>query len=294
MEKAVTEWPAELLEITPERKEKIRQILESQIEWIEKYLSLSANRNFLHGDKIKFYDFEEFRKIFPFPDIRGESRIMFRSKEIFSLEIEGHERQTLAFLAHELVHAMARHSLFVERSEKDGEHLKILKEFMTGYENVRTKTFFFLNEIVTEMIKIEILDYMRRGKREDLLTGVSIAYHPAVIFFNKVVEKAAEKLNSSAEDLRKRIYTGYFVGDIKALKIFEEAFGKGTLKEFAQLRRNTNFSEWQLYENLCKKLGVDSSEVREEFRKYENNKEIEILGGIKLRRYLLPTATRSK
>lgn len=286
MEELTSEWPGQPLEITPEREAKIEQLLNNQTKWIENYLGLSVSRHLPHKEKIRFYSPDEFRKIFP--DEKAEACTLFKSKEILSSDIEGYERSTLSTLNHELVHTLAGCTVFVEKIPKEEDYSLKFHEFRTGYCNVRTKTFILLNEVVTEMLNIEMLDYMRKNNQmDDLLNGVNVSFHPAILFFDQVIEKASSNLKIPGEELRKRLYKGYFLGDIKTLDFFENAFGKGILKILAGLRKD-KFFQWEFYEDLCPNFGVDCEAFKNKLICYETDREIEILGGIKLKRYLLP------
>lgn len=270
----------QLLDISPERKAEIEELLNNQILWAEEYLDLRVKQPLPQEKKIKFYSLEEFEKIFP--ESRGRARMEIGSKDIFCKEVEGEEQFTLSALSHELVHTLASHHIFAERIRRENNEYSIkLEEFRTGYNNPRTGAFKYLNEIATEMINIEMLNFLRKKGRRDYLLGTAVAYHAGVILFDMIIEKAANKLNISSNELRKYFYTGYFLGDIKELKFIDEAFGKGALKTVAELTK-TDYNK-EVYQNLCSMFDIDFDNFRSKGKKYFRGVEIEVLDGIKLK-----------
>jgi hypothetical protein len=269
----------QLLDISPERKAEIEELLNNQILWAEEYLGLRVKQSLPHEKKIRFYSLEEFEKIFP--ESRGRARMEIGSKDIFCKEVEGEEQFTLAALNHELVHALASHAIFIERIPKNNDEYGIkLEEFRTGYNNPRTGAFKYLNEIATEMINIEMLDFLRKKGGRDHLSGTTVAYHAGVILFDMIIDQAAAKLDISNRDLKKNFYTGYFLGDISKLKFIDDVFGKGALKSMAELTK-TDYDR-EAYQKLCHIFNINFNTFKDKGGRYWRGKEIEVLGGIKL------------
>jgi hypothetical protein len=274
-----TDKEGQLLDVSPERKKQIEELFNNQMEWIEGYLGLCVKEQLPHKNKIKFYSLEEFRRIFP--KSRGRARMEIQSKEIFCADVAGEDNFTLSALNHEFVHALASHHIFVERiQEKNDEYGIKLEEFRTGYNNPRTEAFKFLNEIATEMINIEMLDYLRKKGGADYLSGTGAAYDAGVVMIDMIIEKAAHKLDINSRDLRKEFYKGYFLGDINALKFLDGVFGKGALKSLAELTK-TDYERTE-YQKICSIFGIDFNDFEEKGKIHVRGKEIEVLSGIKI------------
>jgi hypothetical protein len=274
-----THKDGQLLDISPERKVQIEELFNNQIEWIEGSLGLRVKEKLPHKNKISFYSLEEFRRIFP--KNRGKARMEIQSKEISCADVTGEENFTLSALNHELVHALASHHIFVERIHQDNNEYGIkLDEFRTGYNNPRTEAFKFLNEIATEMINIEELEYLRKKGGADYLAGTGAAYDAGVVMFDMIIEKAAYKLNTNPSDLRREFYKGYFLGDIKALKFIDVVFGKGALKSLAELTK-TDYDRTE-YQKICSIFGIDFDAFEKKGKIHVIGKVTEVLGGIKI------------
>jgi len=140
--------------------------------------------------------------------------------------------ETLFTLYHELTHLLSavKLKLGVNKKDKGNEQITIHNPYLYGYENTKNRRFFLLNEAITEMINIEILDDMRKSENYDYLSNNTIGYGQAVIFIDVLIKRTSQLSRKSEKEIRFSLYAGYFKGDHSALRIFKDTFGTEALK----------------------------------------------------------------
>lgn len=267
--------------INPEREIAVRNLMVNLIKWIDNRLDLSVIKRIPSLDKIIFVSPQAFQRLLQKyggqKPKNSSGWHVFESGECVIPE-EGTEAEILRRANHEIVHAFSRKTFPVKRN---GYTLQFRSGGLFGYENVRNKVFRGINEIITEMINVESLDYYRKSPDgKDYLTGSSLPYHPAFILFDMIIEEAAKRTQRHPAEVRTDLYRGYFQGKTSTLRIFQEAFGPNSLKFLTCLRPDASGSfSLQLIGNH---FGVDSDKFCAKVKQHVAGNEVEILGQVKI------------
>lgn len=265
----------ESIEIDEKMMDEIEDLMDNHLEWIQDFLGLSTVQRRLDLNKIFIMDEENYRKN---PSTEGDQgHSTYPSREIFALTMPD-SRQVIRVISHEMIHLLARNSVLVERL---GPTTRRLNGHLSGYANPRKRSLVYLNEMITETMNIEALNFQRKDDPDkDYITDVDMGYPSGVIFMDMAIQKIAEATEKTHEEVRRFLFTGYIKGETKNLNIFEKIFGPGTLKFLATIRTESDFRDLRILSDHILKL--DTREFRDKITKYENGEEITLFSGIKI------------
>jgi hypothetical protein len=282
--------PATASEMTLERWAAIQLVIHHQIAWVKKNVGVDVESRRPKDMKIKFYPDDEFRKIrlkFNIPE--SAPAISFPSLgQILILDRES-ELANLFSLGHELIDVYSNKVIGLENyTPLSAKPPTLLRD---GYANVRIGKFELFNQAVVEMINIEsyfsVINNLPENDKRAIMEQMSmleIGYLPVILLVDCLIDEASKRLGKNPQDLRRDMYRGYFDGNIQSLKFFEQAFGKGALNSIGSLNES-NIFELYIYRFLSFKSGFDITPFLDKLKKYYiSAEEIEILGGIKLKK----------
>lgn len=274
MKNLTTEMPWQEAKKTSERLGQIFELITAQMEWIKENLGLSLIDRFEGFRKIKFYRPEEFDKIaIHFNKEKGWcGSHSSPSNEIIAKEFDN-ETQTLYNLSHELVHCFSRITLKIRKNENNNTSINTIRY---GYQNTTNNTFRFFNEVITELINLDIVEYLKKTKKKDYIEGNNIGYSDGVIFFDVILDQMSKVLQKPIQEIKNEIYKGYFTGDMTCLKVFNEVFGPNALKLISRVSPSSPIGMQDF------DLGERGAECDDRFQKYSGGQEIRLYGGIKL------------
>lgn len=271
------------LPLTKEREKDINSLSKYQINWIKNNLGIDLSERSPDTDKIHFFTKETLEQINQrMGRNNSEGRHIAPYNEIH-VEEKQTNSETLFTLSHEQLHSLSAIKLKLEVNQKDEDtrQLTIQKPYLYGYENTKNRNFFLLNECITEMINIEILDDMRKNEKPDYLTNNTIGYGHAVIFIDALINRTAQLSGQSEKEIRFSLYRGYFKGDHSALIIFKDIFGVEALR-YLSILDNTH-SSWHYIGIVAEKFGLDVEKLKIKSEQYvEQNQSVNIIEGIKI------------
>lgn len=257
-----------------ENIERIGDLIEGQLEWLKKKLKLNPEERRPKFNKIKFFKREEYK------DLTGrnsDGANVFGTTETL-MPLEDGEQDMFHRLGHELVHALSRHLIKVELTED--KNLVDFNGGLYGLENRANNAFHLFNEAVTEMINLEILTYLQETKGTISGKETGIGYPFAVIYFDLLFDKLAVTLNTDPNELRKKFYTAYFLGDASVYDLFRKAFpGSEAVKILARINEETDLGQ-VIRDNV---FGIDITELQRINTRYNNGEEVVLKSGLKIK-----------
>ncbi len=288
------EWKgnAKPREVRGGRLFEISRLINNICLWAKKELgvSLALKKSDISWQKIKFYDSEEFNKMTKAGELGYESlgASKFPTNDTVILE-QKNERETLRNTNHELIHALGR---AVISAQKRGDGEPNIVAYRSGYGSYRKNTFLVFNEVMTEMINLESLAHYQKMEGVDYITGCKVGYFVAVIFFDMLIAKLAEKSGLSGQDLRRDLYTGYFTGEFKYLNLFNKYLGDGALKKIASLPGDAfdlvggvggsvKYTDL-LFKDLLKESYLDYDEFIKRVEKYNAGEDEKLYCGVEI------------
>ncbi len=278
-----SEKPVETQHIPFELGLKARQLSRSQLHWCRDILQVDVTKRYPDISKMFFFsktNFEMYsallgRKMPLAAHIAPYNEFHFVEKE--------RPQELLKSIAHEFIHALSTVKLRTSVFKKDnGDRVVVVgKPYTYGYENTKNGTFFALNEAVTEMLNIEILDDMRKSGKPDYLSGNTIGYGHLVIFLDALIEMTADISGKSHRELRHSLYRGYLQGDHSSLRIFSDTFGTKSVSYLAALDKQ--HSSWWHVKKVAEIFGLDVDQLEKKVELYvEQKKSVEIMGNVEI------------
>ena len=282
--KTTTDIPEQELPFDMERCRDRNSIIENHTQWVEQFLGIPVkNRVPQVEKKIKFYDKNTYEKI---NEREGNKRSCmghsnFTTGEIKAVWLEDNKPQSLQIFGHELIHSLSKK---IFRITGSGRNFSLITH-SAGYENSHNGELGYFNEILTEMMNVDALNYCRDRKWGDNLTGSAVGYHEGVILFDMIFQKMAELKKTDIWSIKKGLYKGYLDGDFSALRVFSDSlpkyiidtmFGKGL---FSLTLTDGNAFNLNL---LARNAGINEQEYLDKLLKYSSGQEIELCSGVKL------------
>lgn len=274
------EFPAEDQEKSAERIREINGLIENQLLWLETTLGLSAKARTPLIEKIKFYKPEAWQKL-DVPSQNTSRSEGFHTTPIRKIMVLEHadKRRTLLNLNHEIVHALSRLTLHIR---KKGDKRHVAQGRMLGYDSLVSGSLRTLNEVVTETINLETIDfYKHQADGKDYSGGREPAYALGVIFLDMALESIARSSNKTHEEVRGDLYRGYFEGDPSALRIFDKTFGRGALKILSSL--TIDQKGFDTLVETAKIFKVDAEGFKSRVSRYQSGQTVRLYSGIDIR-----------
>lgn len=222
--------------------------------------------------------------------VRGSVKPVFN--DIVMLEGPS-EQQTLHDTNHELVHTFGRKVFSIKKRDDGGKNIIIQR---VGYGSFKNNFFMTFNEAITEMINLETLAYCQTRGGVDYITGCDIGYPAAVIFFDMLINKLAERSGVSGQELRKDFYTGYFNGRFKYLHLFNQYLGRRALQEIADLPKHV-FTDKPtehtstLFKKIFKEADLNYDEFVEKLNGYNVGENIKLHCGVEVSKNIQSSKT---
>jgi len=273
----------------------ISRLINNNLLWAKENLglSLALKKRNISLPKIKFYDPEEFNKMAEAGEFSHDVQgcVITEAGDAVILE-QKNERVVLERTNHELIHMLGR--IVVDAKKRDGNQINFFIHKI-GYTDERKKQFDVFSEAITEMINLESLAYYQKTTGTDYITGCKVGYFVAVIFFDMLIAKLAEKSGLSGQEIRKDLYTGYFTGQFKYLSLFNKHLGEGTLKKIAGLPKyvlggmGTTESTEFLFKDKFKEAGLDYYEFLDKIERYYAGKEVKLYCGVEVSKNVKPS-----
>lgn len=148
-----------------------------------------------------------------------------------------------------------------------------------GFEVLKTNQFVLLNEAITEMLNIEILDTIRKQHNTDYLTGTGTGYYLMVFLMDEIFKKAAKYTGRSAKEHRHDFYRAYIMGSHGVLRLLTRAFGVQAVAELAKLNKSN--SDWPSIRRVGQLFNVDTYALSGKVATYLQKQEsVTIMDGI--------------
>jgi hypothetical protein len=173
-------------------------------------------------------------KDFKLDDYQGMIPMFCTGNQIIAYK-GGDEGEFMGRLNHELIHRFSHFSVSLDH-RSDGKTK--VNANMQGYENTSTKTFQALDEFLTEITNLEIMnDYW---PEMNLLKKFSISnYHPghefSIITMNSLLNKVAMENGRSYEEVLREFQRGKFLGSFKPFRIITESIGIDGVRMLSRL-----------------------------------------------------------
>lgn len=264
--------PAEKsIPISPERAEAIKVLVQNQVDWAKERLGISLDKRMPWMEKIRYFSSDIYKTLDTVCD-----GIHTPITNDISLPEQPTEEKTLVDTNHELVHQFSRQLLSVHR-RSDG--WRNIESYFLGYQH--NGKFQFFNEIITEMVNAEQLQFLLETKGIDY-TQTQRGYHPGLLFFDMVLDKVSSSLNIDRREMQADLYRGLFKGDMTVIRPFRSVFDHETVQILADFDR-TYATSAAVLGVFADKFGINEEEYRQKVTEYEQGKEVEFLGGMKIK-----------
>ncbi|MBI5140506.1 MAG: hypothetical protein HZA94_03625 [Candidatus Vogelbacteria bacterium] len=193
------------------------------------------------------------------------------------MEEKTQKEETMHHFSHEMVHALSNRVFHINDPDQIGREFTNVRLSFQSRQKLAN-----LNEAVTQMINLEILAYLRDERDgPDYLYNIDVPYFRSVVLLDEIIRVLAKNNNENPQTIRMNLYGSYFKGATVDLKIFEEGFGKGSLKLLAEMPDKIDLPYLEKIERHFK---IDLKGLADKINSYIKKEEVEILGGIELRR----------
>lgn len=173
---------------------------------------------------------------------------------------------------HEMVHQLSAARRKTRFDPRTGFLTKV--EANKGYRTATGK-FQLLNEALTDLVNMEILQSVKDRHGQDYLQVRGVGYAPEAILLDALIKKTGEA-SGQGEQFRKDLYRGLFTGDVEVLRTMEQNLGKGTLARLVDAQPET-------YAELAKlggELGLDEEKLRQAYRRLRRGKKVTLANNI--------------
>lgn len=247
-------------EKTEDFKEKMHEFIDGHIQWIQNNLQLDVSERRPSEEKIYLYHPNTLKKY-----LQGGSASMNpASKEIRIGEPSRFYPLEKSFqdLSHELVHTFSDTRFFL-REDPENENEFETETFLFGYSSKKKDKFILLNEAVTEMMSIDILQDLKQTgmdyKKKDYH-----AYQHERTLLQMIIEKALSQSGKTVTEIKFHLYKGYILGDLSYLRILRTALGSESFRYLSDLKPS---NEREMYDQWCENLGLNL----EEFKKRDDD-----------------------
>jgi len=224
---------------TPQQIEDCEKVIQETIDLIKVALGLCTQARRPSIDKIYLYDQKEFGKVSAAFDNVGDVGICQPSYHMIFLNEIFDKDLFLNSLRHELVHILSRSMVGLYGLVVNGDDMycQSSKLIATGYSY--DKKFTLLNEGITELINMEILQLNKSlsGK-----LGIRPAYYGIVAFVEILFEAASVIQEIPLDELKRKVYKGYFDGNPAALRPISKTLGSKSFREIGRLKINNDIN----------------------------------------------------
>lgn len=274
------------LSIEPEKlpQEKvvlINNAISDTVSWLEDRLGFDASKRIPKIDQIKFFKEENWSKVLKAQNRNDDVAGLMCFNDILILDARN-QNEMLDVLYHELAHYFSRKSVY---SVREGEKINTEIISMIGFSGYKKNNFVYgwLNEIMTEMIKLEILSSNKNCKNNRVLHNLLDTYSlNGIIFMDMIFDKMGEKLGKDQLDIRNTLYSSYFDGSMANLRIIKDTFGVNSLRTISKLKNSRCPSEYLSHIGQ-KYFEIDGDQYERKVQILEQKQELLLTNGIRIK-----------
>jgi hypothetical protein len=258
-----------------EKMQEVQRLADNIVAWTRKELGIDISSRTFNPRKIHFYDREDWKEVCKVHGMNGEQLAITNSaNNIFILD-EPPEEILTSVINHELVHASAYHTVFVEPISPHEQDIST--NGTSGFTYTRRRTLSFFNEIVTDAIGIELLQSVNKATETLHHTN----YKNGIILFDLMMQDLALRNNMTPKHMWKEFYSAYFTGDFTVFRKISNAYGKDKMKEIADLKKGSYLDSEIL--SLALKLGLDIPTLLTQLEKLNKGEEVRLSNGTRFK-----------
>ncbi len=272
--------------MTPERQEQIRTLIDNQQQWMWSVLGIDARAKIQHlgmERKIKFFHPAEWRKIEQqFSEGIEIHGLQMPVDHTILVEDKSHEtgkNQELNTLNHELTHAISRQTVHINGPGYTSFPESKLNGFQNMGERAGRGVFEYFNEILTEAIHVETLRYLHAQQGKYIWPYTSLPYSKGMVILGLIIEKMAERIGKSPEQLKLDFYRAYYTGDYTILKQLHSVFGLQAIRALAKIKPSAESSPNAIIA-LGKTFGIPEQVCAQRLSSLHARQPVQVFPGI--------------